>query len=119
MGGGRRGGNTGCQKSLLYQYGTDLTDLAKKGKIYPVIGRDKEIARVIENLKRRTKNNTVHIGEAGGGKTAVVEGLDQQLVDGSIPDTLQDNNHISFIRVYIVQGNGLRGPFATKLHQSL
>ena len=69
-----RGGNSGGQ-SLLDQFGTDLTTLAKKGKIDPVIGRDREIARVIEILNRRTKNNPVLIGEAGVGKTAVVEGL--------------------------------------------
>ncbi|MCT7698228.1 MAG: ATP-dependent Clp protease ATP-binding subunit, partial [Lactobacillus crispatus] len=80
MGGGAgNGGQNG--RSLLDQYGTDLTALAKKGKIDPVIGRDKEIARVIEILNRRTKNNPVLIGEAGVGKTAVVEGLAQEIVD--------------------------------------
>ncbi len=79
--GPRNGGNNGRGNggnSLLGQYGLNMTDLAKQGKVDPVIGRDKEIARVIEILNRRTKNNPVLIGEAGVGKTAVVEGLAQK-----------------------------------------
>lgn len=117
MGGGRRGGNNGSQKSLLDQYGTDLTDLAKKGKIDPVIGRDKEIARIIEILNRRTKNNPVLIGEAGVGKTAVVEGLAQQIVDGSVPAKLQDKRIISLNMVSMVQGTGIRGQFEQRMQQ--
>ena len=117
MGGGRRGGNNGGQKSLLDQYGTDLTDLAKKGKIDPVIGRDKEIARVIEILNRRTKNNPVLIGEAGVGKTAVVEGLAHQIVDGSVPAKLQDKRIISLNMVSMVQGTGIRGQFEQRMQQ--
>ena len=117
MGGGRRGGNNGGQKSLLDQYGTDLTDLAKKGKIDPVIGRDKEIARVVEILNRRTKNNPVLIGEAGVGKTAVVEGLAQQIVDGSVPAKLQDKRIISLNMVSMVQGTGIRGQFEQRMQQ--
>ena len=117
MGGGRRGGNNGGQKSLLDQYGTDLTDLEKKGKIDPVIGRDKEIARVIEILNRRTKNNPVLIGEAGVGKTAVVEGLAQQIVDGSVPAKLQDKRIISLNMVSMVQGTGIRGQFEQRMQQ--
>lgn len=117
MGGGRRGCNNGGQKSLLDQYGTDLTDLAKKGKIDPVIGRDKEIARVIEILNRRTKNNPVLIGEAGVGKTAVVEGLAQQIVDGSVPAKLQDKRIISLNMVSMVQGTGIRGQFEQRMQQ--
>lgn len=117
MGGGRRSGNNGGQKSLLDQYGTDLTDLAKKGKIDPVIGRDKEIARVIEILNRRTKNNPVLIGEAGVGKTAVVEGLAQQIVDGSVPAKLQDKRIISLNMVSMVQGTGIRGQFEQRMQQ--
>ncbi|WEV37506.1 ATP-dependent Clp protease ATP-binding subunit [Lactobacillus sp. ESL0677] len=110
------GGNNGG-RSLLDQYGTDLTALAKKGKIDPVIGRDKEIARVIEILNRRTKNNPVLIGEAGVGKTAVVEGLAQQIVDGSVPAKLQDKRIISLNVVSLVQGTGIRGQFEQRMQQ--
>ncbi|WP_281829903.1 MULTISPECIES: ATP-dependent Clp protease ATP-binding subunit [Lactobacillus] len=114
MGGGNAG-NGG--RSLLDQYGTDLTALAKKGKIDPVIGRDQEISRVIEILNRRTKNNPVLIGEAGVGKTAVVEGLAQQIVDGSVPAKLQDKKIISLNVVSLVQGTGFRGQFEQRMEQ--
>lgn len=114
MGGGN-GGQGG--RSLLDQYGTDLTELAKKGKIDPVIGRDKEIARVIEILNRRTKNNPVLIGEAGVGKTAVVEGLAQEIVDGSVPAKLQNKKIISLNVVSLVQGTGIRGQFEQRMEQ--
>ena len=109
--------NGGGGRSLLDQYGTDLTALAKKGKIDPVIGRDKEIARVIEILNRRTKNNPVLIGEAGVGKTAVVEGLAQQIVDGSVPAKLQDKRIVSLNVVSLVQGTGIRGQFEQRMQQ--
>lgn len=114
-----RDGNGGGQggRSLLDQYGTDLTALAKRGKIDPVIGRDQEIARVIEILNRRTKNNPVLIGEAGVGKTAVVEGLAQQIVDGSVPAKLQDKKIISLNVVSLVQGTGIRGQFEQRMEQ--
>ncbi|WP_296225882.1 ATP-dependent Clp protease ATP-binding subunit [uncultured Lactobacillus sp.] len=110
------GGNGGGQ-SLLDQFGTDLTALAKKGKIDPVIGRDREIARVIEILNRRTKNNPVLIGEAGVGKTAVVEGLAQDIVDGSVPAKLQNKRIISLNMVSMVQGTGIRGQFEQRMQQ--
>ncbi|GAA3631813.1 ATP-dependent Clp protease ATP-binding subunit [Lactobacillus hamsteri] len=116
MGGGNGNGGQGG-RSLLDQYGTDLTALAKKGKIDPVIGRDQEIARVIEILNRRTKNNPVLIGEAGVGKTAVVEGLAQQIVDGSVPAKLQDKKIISLNVVSLVQGTGIRGQFEQRMEQ--
>ena len=116
MGGGNGNGNQGG-KSLLDQYGTDLTALAKKGKIDPVIGRDKEIACVIEILNRRTKNNPVLIGEAGVGKTAVVEGLAQEIVDGSVPAKLQNKRIISLNVVSLVQGTGIRGQFEQRMEQ--
>ncbi|RMC55568.1 ATP-dependent Clp protease ATP-binding subunit [Lactobacillus sp. ESL0261] len=119
--GGPGNGNNGAggSRSLLDQYGTDLTALARKGKIDPVIGRDKEIARVIEILNRRTKNNPVLIGEAGVGKTAVVEGLAQQIVDGSVPAKLQDKRIISLNVVSLVQGTGIRGQFEQRMQQLL
>lgn len=116
MGGGAGNGGQGG-KNLLDQYGTDLTALAKKGKIDPVIGRDKEIARVIEILNRRTKNNPVLIGEAGVGKTAVVEELAQEIVDGSVPAKLQDKKIISLNVVSLVQGTGIRGQFEQRMEQ--
>ena len=114
-----RGGNggNGNGQSILDQFGTDLTDLARKGKIDPVIGRDKEIARVIEILNRRTKNNPVLIGEAGVGKTAVVEGLAQDIVDGSVPAKLQSKRIISLNVVSLVQGTGSRGQFEQRMQQ--
>ena len=116
MGGDNGNGGQGG-RSLLDQYGTDLTALAKKGKIDPVIGRDKEIARVIEILNRRTKNNPVLIGEAGVGKTAVVEGLAQEIVDGSVPAKLQKKRIISLNVVSLVQGTGIRGQFEQRMEQ--
>ena len=116
MGGGNGNGGQGG-RSLLVKYGTDLTALAKKGKIDPVIGRDKEIARVIEILNRRTKNNPVLIGEAGVGKTAVIEGLAQEIVDGSVPAKLQNKRIISLNVVSLVQGTGIRGQFEQRMEQ--
>ncbi|MFL2081578.1 AAA family ATPase [Latilactobacillus sakei] len=118
QGGHNGGGNNGQNgESLLSQFGVNLTNLAKGGQIDPVIGRDKEIARVIEVLNRRTKNNPVLIGEAGVGKTAVVEGLAQKIADGDVPAKLKDRQVIRLDVVSLVQGTGIRGQFEERMQQ--
>lgn len=111
--GGRRG------NGVLAQFGVNLTDQARQGKIDPVIGRDNEIARVIEILNRRTKNNPVLIGEAGVGKTAVVEGLAQKIVNGDVPAKLQNKEIIRLDVVSLVQGTGVRGQFEQRMQQMI
>ena len=79
----------------LEKYGKDLTDLARKGKLDPVIGRDEEIRRVVQVLSRRTKNNPVLIGEPGVGKTAIVEGLARRIIHGDVPEILKDKRVVA------------------------
>ncbi|KXT75330.1 ATP-dependent Clp protease ATP-binding subunit [Streptococcus sp. DD12] len=125
-GGGNNGGRSGGgrpsqqppeQAGLLDEFGVDITEIARKGDIDPVIGRDDEIKRVIEILNRRTKNNPVLIGEPGVGKTAVVEGLAQKIVDGSVPQKLQNRKVIRLDVVSLVQGTGIRGQFEERMQK--
>src|SRR3984957_5148888 len=121
-GGGERGGGaepgakTGKSKTpALDSFGRDLTELARQGKLDPVIGREKEIERAIQILCRRTKNNPVLLGEAGVGKTAIVEGFAQRVIEGNVPELLADRRIVVLDLAMMVAGTKYRGQFEERI----
>ena len=119
VGGGRADNPRGGNSALLDQFGRNLTQAAQENKLDPVIGRTKEMERVMQILSRRTKNNPVLVGEPGVGKTAVVEGLAQSIVRGDVPETLKDKQLYSLDMGSLVAGSRYRGDFEERLKKVL
>lgn len=110
---------TDLETPTLDQFGRDLTAYARDGKVDPVVGRDKEIERVVQILSRRTKNNPCLIGEPGVGKTAICEGLAQKIVEGNVPETLKDKRVVSLDLSSMVAGAKYRGEFEDRLKKAI